>query len=181
MNKLVIVPLLASAVLLSQYSGSTTGVVTLVGSYIKAHDAPINSKYPRKDCPVCKGTGKYLSGDGIKMVDCGYCEPEKKDLPTEDIINSVVDKIDQDKKQFLSDTIILYVKVPTDNTQVTINGYEMKKGLGINRMYISDKLQKGYEYDYSVRVFYEQNGKHLQEVRVFRVVGGEKRYIDFTK
>ena len=58
-----------------QYQGSTTAVVTIVGAHIKAKDSPINQKYPRKKCPVCKGTGKYISGDGIKQVDCGYCDP----------------------------------------------------------------------------------------------------------
>lgn len=58
-----------------KYSGSAIGVVTLVGAHIKARDVPIVNKYARKDCPVCKGKGKYLSGDGISMVDCGYCEP----------------------------------------------------------------------------------------------------------
>lgn len=53
---------------------SSTSVVTVVGAHIKARDFPINTKYKRKDCPVCKGTGKYISGDGIKEVDCGYCE-----------------------------------------------------------------------------------------------------------
>ncbi len=60
------------------YEGSTTAVVTLVGAHIKAIDNPVNVKYPRKDCPVCEGKGWYLSGDGIKRVDCGYCEPEKE-------------------------------------------------------------------------------------------------------
>lgn len=60
------------------YEGSTTAVVTLVGAHIKAVDNPLNVKYPRKDCPVCEGKGWYLSGDGIKKVDCGYCEPEKE-------------------------------------------------------------------------------------------------------
>jgi hypothetical protein len=53
---------------------SSLSVVVLTGAHIKAKDCPILSKYKRKDCPVCKGTGKYLSGDGIKEVDCGYCE-----------------------------------------------------------------------------------------------------------
>lgn len=53
---------------------SSLSVVTLVGAHIKARDVPINSKYPRKDCPVCKGKGWYISGDGIEKVDCGYCE-----------------------------------------------------------------------------------------------------------
>lgn len=59
----------------SKYNGSAIGVVTLVGAHIKARDVPIVNKYARKDCPVCKGKGQYLSGDGISMVDCGYCEP----------------------------------------------------------------------------------------------------------
>jgi hypothetical protein len=57
------------------YDGGSLAVVTMVGAHIKARDIPIVTKYARKDCPVCKGTGKYLSGDGIKEVDCGYCEP----------------------------------------------------------------------------------------------------------
>jgi hypothetical protein len=63
----------------SRYEGSTTASVTLAGGIIKSThlDVP-DVKYKRKNCPVCKGTGKYLSGDQIKMVDCGYCEPEKK-------------------------------------------------------------------------------------------------------
>lgn len=53
---------------------STTSVVCLVGASIKAKETPIVTKYKRKDCPVCKGEGWYISGDGIKKVDCGYCE-----------------------------------------------------------------------------------------------------------
>jgi hypothetical protein len=64
----------------SSYKGSTTASVVLAGGIIKStHIEMPDKKYERKNCPVCKGTGKYLSGDGIKMVDCGYCEPEKKD------------------------------------------------------------------------------------------------------
>jgi len=55
-------------------SFSSLAVLTLTGAHIKARDFPIETKYKRKDCPVCKGTGKYISGDGIKEVDCGYCE-----------------------------------------------------------------------------------------------------------
>ena len=77
--------LLASMLLFGadQYTGSTKAVVTLVGGIIKAKHVENNTKFKRKDCPVCKGTGKYLSGDGIKMVDCGYCEPETKDISAE--------------------------------------------------------------------------------------------------
>lgn len=78
--KYILILLVTSTILFgSRYEGSTTSAVTLVGGIIKStHIEPSDKKYKRKDCPVCKGTGKYLSGDGIKMVDCGYCEPEKQ-------------------------------------------------------------------------------------------------------
>ena len=63
------------------YYGSTTAPVTLVGGILKAKHVVDNKKYKRKDCPVCKGKGWYISGDGIKKVDCGYCEPESKEEP----------------------------------------------------------------------------------------------------
>jgi hypothetical protein len=90
MNKLFCVALIGSILLTSNYGyeGSTTSAVTLVGGIIKAKHIDKEKKYPRKNCPVCKGTGKYLSGDGIKMVDCGYCEPEKADMPAETSLNN---------------------------------------------------------------------------------------------
>lgn len=61
----------------SHYNGSTTAAVTLAGGIIKAkHSTEIDvKKYKRKDCPVCKGKGWYMSGDGIQKIDCTYCEP----------------------------------------------------------------------------------------------------------
>lgn len=61
----------------STYQGGTTASVTLVGGIIKAkHKEEVVKKYKRKDCPVCKGKGWYMSGDGIKKIECTYCEPE---------------------------------------------------------------------------------------------------------
>ena len=80
MNK-IICALLATSLFVSLdygYNGSTTAPVVLVGSIIRTQHIDKDKKYPRKECPVCKGTGKYLSGDGIKMVDCGYCDPDIK-------------------------------------------------------------------------------------------------------
>jgi hypothetical protein len=62
-----------------KYNGSTTAAVVLSGAIIKTQSINIDKKYKRKDCPVCKGKGFYISGDGISKVDCGYCEPDKKD------------------------------------------------------------------------------------------------------
>lgn len=60
----------------SHYYGSTTAPVTLAGGIIKAKHSQENvEKYKRKDCPVCKGKGWYMSGDGILKIDCTYCEP----------------------------------------------------------------------------------------------------------
>jgi DnaJ-class molecular chaperone len=59
------------------YKGSTTASVVLTGSIIKTKHVDIVQKYKRKDCPVCKGKGWYISGDGIEKVNCGYCEPDK--------------------------------------------------------------------------------------------------------
>jgi hypothetical protein len=81
MNKALCAILVGSILFVSNYgyNGGTTASVTLVGGIIKAKHVNQDKKYPRKNCPVCKGTGKYLSGDGIKMVDCGYCTPETKE------------------------------------------------------------------------------------------------------
>jgi hypothetical protein len=78
MSKLLLPLLLGSVVLFSNspYSGSTLGPVNLAAGIIKSQQTNTVKKYKRKDCPVCKGKGWYISGDGIKKVDCGYCEPE---------------------------------------------------------------------------------------------------------
>lgn len=54
-----------------------TAACSIAGSKISSKDT-IEKKYKRKDCPVCKGKGWYISGDDIAKVDCGYCEPEQK-------------------------------------------------------------------------------------------------------
>lgn len=62
----------------TNYTGSTTAAVTIAGGIIQAKHQVDNKKHKRKDCPVCKGKGWYISGDGIKKVDCGYCEPDQE-------------------------------------------------------------------------------------------------------
>ena len=82
MNKLLI-PILAAAVLFGSYGyhGSTTSAVTIVGGIVKAQHIESIKKYKRKDCPVCKGTGYYISGDKITKVNCGYCIPDNGYAP----------------------------------------------------------------------------------------------------
>jgi hypothetical protein len=69
---------LSGVIMLGDYRPSSTSAVALIGGVIKArHNVSPETKYPRKDCPVCKGEGWYISGDGIEKVDCGYCVPDK--------------------------------------------------------------------------------------------------------
>jgi hypothetical protein len=82
MNKIIVTLLcLVTAYTSLTYDGGTLAPTIIAGAIVKSSGTEINKKYPRRSCPVCKGTGKYLSGDGIKMVDCGYCEPEKSEPP----------------------------------------------------------------------------------------------------
>lgn len=87
MNKYISTLLLAGIFFSSSsYYGSTTAPVTIAGAIIKSSQSDSDSdvkKHKRKDCPVCKGKGWYMSGDGIKKIDCNYCEPDqtKKDTP----------------------------------------------------------------------------------------------------
>lgn len=79
MNKLITILLLGSVIGTFSdygYNGSTTASVTIVGGVIKAKHIDNVKKYKRKNCPICKGKGWYLSGDQIEKVPCGYCEPE---------------------------------------------------------------------------------------------------------
>ena len=80
--KSILIGLLATSIVFFTYgfNGSTPFAVCLVGGIIKAKNIVDTSKYKRKDCPICKGKGYYISGDKITKVDCGYCEPETKDV-----------------------------------------------------------------------------------------------------
>jgi hypothetical protein len=80
MNKGIVSLLIGSSLLFGSYgyNGSTTAAITTIGGIIKAQHVNVEKKYKRKDCPVCKGKGFYISGDGISKVDCGYCEVEKQ-------------------------------------------------------------------------------------------------------
>jgi hypothetical protein len=83
MNKLFSLLLISSIFAAGDYgyNGSTTAGITAIGGIIKAQHVNVEKKYKRKDCPVCKGKGFYISGDGISKVDCGYCEAEKTSAP----------------------------------------------------------------------------------------------------
>jgi hypothetical protein len=79
MNKLILPLLFISLFFTShRYDGSSRAPVIISGAIVKNMGNEPIKKYKRKECPVCKGSGQYLSGDGIKMVDCGYCIPDKK-------------------------------------------------------------------------------------------------------
>lgn len=78
MNKLLLSTFLISSIFFSSNTSnySSTSVVTVVGSIIKTTNIESETKkHKRKDCPVCKGKGWYISGDGIAKISCQYCEP----------------------------------------------------------------------------------------------------------
>jgi hypothetical protein len=61
----------------------TKAAVVLAGSIVSSQNDTDTKKYKRKDCPVCKGKGWYISGDGIKRVNCGYCYDDTKKEETD--------------------------------------------------------------------------------------------------
>lgn len=88
------------SIVLAEFKPSSTSVVSLIGGVIKSrHTVSEDSKYPRKDCPVCKGNGWYISGDGIEKVECGYCEPVKKQEETEVVDEPPLVEIEPEKSR----------------------------------------------------------------------------------
>jgi len=75
-NTIIFATILALAT--SQLNYTSKSIVVLVGAKIKAsQNTEETIKHKRKDCPVCKGKGWYISGDGIERIECQYCEPEE--------------------------------------------------------------------------------------------------------
>jgi len=84
MNKLLLsILVFTTMIAVEKYDYSTKAAVSLGGGIVAAQSVNINKKYKRKDCPICKGTGWYISGDGIEKVSCGYCEPVNTGIVTE--------------------------------------------------------------------------------------------------
>lgn len=81
MNKLFILGILSIAFSSISYNVSTKAGVVLAGGIIKARHIQEEEKKPlRKDCPVCKGTGKVVSGDKLNTTECQYCVPPNKKI-----------------------------------------------------------------------------------------------------
>jgi hypothetical protein len=82
--KNILIPILCGFILYgaSAYQGGTTAAVLLAGGVIKAQGSTIVKKYNRRDCPVCKGKGYYISGDGIAKIECNYCEAPRQEAST---------------------------------------------------------------------------------------------------
>lgn len=62
-----------------------TAACAIAGAKISVKEE-IEKKYKRSQCPVCKGKGWYISGDGIAKVECGYCEPDNTENTPELLI-----------------------------------------------------------------------------------------------
>jgi len=81
MNKLFALGILSLAFSSISYDVSTKAGVVLAGGIIKARNIQQEEKKPlRKDCPVCKGTGKVVSGDKLNTTECQYCIPPNKKI-----------------------------------------------------------------------------------------------------
>jgi hypothetical protein len=92
-NSLLILAVMGSVALI-EFQPSSISAVSLIGGVIKArHEITEEAKYPRNECPVCKGKGWYISGDGIEKVECGYCEPAKEE-PKEPETNQQTDTVE---------------------------------------------------------------------------------------
>jgi hypothetical protein len=87
-NKFLIIALLGGS-LFQMYDRpnyiDSKAAVVIAGSIIASNHTEDTKKYKRKDCPVCKGKGWYISGDGIERVNCGYCEPDSKEQTLEKV------------------------------------------------------------------------------------------------
>lgn len=73
---IVLLAMIAQNVVMNTtHNYSSLAVVTLAGAHISCQHNDIVIKHKRKDCPVCKGKGWYMSGDNIEKIKCQYCEP----------------------------------------------------------------------------------------------------------
>jgi hypothetical protein len=129
-------------------------------------------KYKRKDCPVCKGKGKYLSGDGISWVDCGYCEAEGKTAEQLQIEELQYKNIDLQHQLAEKEKVVAEAKVaPNTNllTALVVNvPAEAEVFLGRNEK----KMKEGG----TSRVFFSSNMTHpWVDYKVVAVYKGERK------
>jgi len=92
-NKTLLVAILGFSTLIVSSKANvapTKGAVVLAGSVVASQQDTDTKKHKRKDCPVCKGKGWYISGDGIERVNCGYCYPEDAKVEKTDITIKVI-------------------------------------------------------------------------------------------
>lgn len=178
MHKLITLCLLSSVVAFSVADNiPSTPIVTLVGGHIKGKDVPINKKYERKNCPVCKGTGKYLSGDGIKMVDCGYCEEPKSQT---EISYTPLPENDFNKQAPSAGKArsTISVFVPVTDATIIIND-KPTTITGLQREFICDGLEVNQYYDFKIKMSYIKNNESVQKVRVVKVLAGQSTSVIF--
>lgn len=69
---------------------STMSSVCLTGAVLQSQKQTVVDKYPRKNCPVCKGRGWYMSGDDLEKIECRYCEPDDTDQSQEDCCDTKI-------------------------------------------------------------------------------------------
>jgi uncharacterized protein (TIGR03000 family) len=78
------------------------------------------------------------------------------------------------------DTVLVEVRVPTDDSEVTVEGKVMPRQ-GTMRRYVSPSLEGGRVYYYEVRASWVQEDKEVNETRRVPVRAGQRVIVDFTK
>jgi uncharacterized protein (TIGR03000 family) len=78
------------------------------------------------------------------------------------------------------DTVLLEVRVPNDDSEVTVEGKVMLRQ-GNMRRYVSPPLEPGQRYHYEVRASWVENEKEINETRRVEVRAGQRVIVDFTR
>jgi uncharacterized protein (TIGR03000 family) len=78
------------------------------------------------------------------------------------------------------DTVLVEVRVPTDDSEVTVEGKVMVRQ-GTVRRYVSPSLVSGARYVYEVRASWVENEVEINETRRISVRAGQRVTVDFTR
>jgi uncharacterized protein (TIGR03000 family) len=80
----------------------------------------------------------------------------------------------------LPQAVTLEVKVPNPAAEVFIEGGRTRS-VGLDRTFVSPKLEPGTRYTYEVKARWTDNGKEVEQTRRVPVHAGERVTVDFTK
>jgi uncharacterized protein (TIGR03000 family) len=76
--------------------------------------------------------------------------------------------------------VTLEVKVPNPAAEVFVEGGKTRS-VGLDRTFVSPKMEAGTRYTYEVMARWTQDGKEVEQTRRVPVRAGEKVVVDFTR